>query len=812
MKFQPSLQSHSMKKLCLSIAAISLGLSSATISSSVFAQGAPSATQKQSQSYQLDIPQQALAAALQSLSMKTRKQITAASGDISELKSNAIQGNYTVEQALKLMLKDAPLEIVPVGQGFVIRGIEKQAREELMEEVLVTGSYTARSMNGATGLNMSLRETPQSVSIVTAQMIQDQGLEKMSELLQNTPGVSMVGDASEDYLIYVRGFQLDSAVQVDGLISTTANLAYSGSLSQGINPVVAERVEVLKGAAGILSGLGEPSATVNMIRKRPTDSFQGELALRAGRWSNVGADIDVSGPITDNSGARLVASYSQGDYFLDGYEKQNQVIYGIFETEAAEDLKLTLAIERQDRNSDGVYNWNSNPSFYTDGTPFTPKRSFSSGQPWAYRDVSETSVTPELEYQINTDWFVKMSYRYADGDIEVVNASLGGLVDKETGQLVPTGPPVPAALLSERESKTHSFNIYTTGAFDLFDVTHEVVLGYSTAKNEFELGATYSIVPFANINNLLVSAPDWSNPVFSSQNTDEVKQDGIYGTVRFSISDDLKLMLGGRVSSWEANSVSQAQTRDETELKDTNIVTPYAGIVYDINDYASIYASLTGIFKPQFAYDENNDLLDPTEGTNTEAGIKLAFFDNDLNISAAIYQSNKDKVAEFTGTQNEFGNSVYRSVDGIKTDGFEIEFAGAISANWNVHGGYTHNTAEDSTGKKRNTYIPDDVFKFSTTYDFDKYMEGLTLGISATWQSDTYSENTAFPSSGPVDTLQRQDSYYLIDIMGRYRINDEIEIGVNVNNILDETYNRSLWGFLDYGEPRNISASVRWQF
>lgn len=121
------------------------------------------------------------------------------------------------------------------------QGKKKQSRsaksrgENGVEEVYVKGSYTARSMNGATGIEMSLRETPQTITIMTSQMIADKGLVDMEQVLDHVPGVSKVGDASEYSIMYVRGFPLDTGVQVDGMITTPANSGYSGDVSQSID-------------------------------------------------------------------------------------------------------------------------------------------------------------------------------------------------------------------------------------------------------------------------------------------------------------------------------------------------------------------------------------------------------------------------------------------------------------------------------------------------------------------------------------------------------------------------------------------------
>lgn len=689
---------------------------------------------------------------------------------------------------------------------------------EELSEVVVSGSYTAQSMNSATGLTMTLRETPQTVTVITQQMIEDKGLVDMGQVLEHVPGISQVGDASEDAIIYIRGFQLDSAVQVDGLITTPANVTYSGALSQGIDAAVVERVEVLKGAAGILGGLGEPSATVNMIRKRPTDALQGTLGLDGGSWNYVRAEADVSGPISSDGSlrGRFVAAWMDRDYFVDRYHRRGDVLYGIVDKSFGERTRLSLAVDNVRSHYTGVYNWSSNPAYYTDGTLIDHPVSYSTGQDWAYRKVSEWSVTPEIEHNFDSGWTVRSSYRYAKGKINVLNASPGSYVDLATLELVDPWS-TPYALQSDRTSDTQSFNVVTTGNFPLFGRSHDVVLGYNYARNEFVLRGRYHDLPVSTLDNPLVPKPDPSlpsSPYDAYANEDVSAQGGFYGTLRFSLMDRLKLMAGGRISHWKLDS-SDADTGVQTATaKESRVVTPYFGVVFDLNGFASLYASHTGIFLPNSYYGADGNILPPTKGTNNELGVKLAFHDNRLNVTAAVYEANKDHVAEWANQgMLPNGEWIYKSVDGIKTRGYEVEAAGALTPDWEVSGGYTHNTANDADGNKRTTYIPDDVFKLTTSYRFSRGLPGLRVGGTVRWQSESYYDLTvSSPTTPDVDVRQEQPAYWLVDLMARYPVTDAVSLSANVDNILDKRYNRSMWGYADYGEPRSYSVAVRWRF
>jgi len=157
------------------------------------------------------------------------------------------------------------------------------------------------------------------------------------------------------------------------------------------------------------------------------------------------------------------------------------------------------------------------------------------------------------------------------------------------------------------------------------------------------------------------------------------------------------------------------------------------------------------------------------------------------------------------------GEWIYKSVDGIKTKGYEIEVAGAVTPSWEVSGGYTHNTAEDKEGNPRNTYVPDDVFKFTTSYKLSSLVPNLTVGGSARWQSYTYYDTGIYTATPVIDVKQEQPAYWLLDLMARYPVTDTLSVSANINNVLDKHYNRSMWGYADYGDPRNFSISVRWR-
>ena len=744
-----------------------------------------------------------------------------------DLPSAGLQGSYTVHGGFAALLTGSGLEALDQGGGaytlrkYVPKAVAAPtaapAHAVALPAVTVTasgdkaqtdgtGTYTARAASSATKLSLSLRETPQSVTVVTSQMIEDKGLTTMEQVLDHTPGVSMVGDASENSQIFVRGFYMDTGIQVDGLNTTSAQPIYEASISQGLDPAIADRVEVVKGSAGIVAGLGEPSATVNFIRKRPTDSFQAHLQTQVGSWQRKSVEGDISGPLTEDGRirARLVGALRHADSFMDRYSSEKSVLYGVLEADLTPQTLLSLALDQQRSDTDGAYNYNSNPAFYLDGGVFSNSRSFSAGQDWTYWNVRQHSFTPTLEHRFDSGWKAVASARMARGDIDRVSFYPGDYVDRATGNLVGAWSAAYADR-SLRTSNTDSVDAYATGPFTLLGRKHELAVGMNQGRNQFNM-ATYQSATLApyHLASGAIAEPAIASTATYNNGYDQ-QQSGVFATVRFNLADDWKLMAGGRFSNWKYTTSNFVNASAAT-VQHKNITTPYLGLVYDLNSTASLYASYTGIFKPVTYYGANGQLLDPTEGRNIEAGMKWAFFEDRLNASVAVYQTLQNKYAEFAGMGKlPSGEWIYRSIDGVKTTGFEAEVSGRVAPGWDVSGGFTHNSAKDATGDRKNTYIPAKLLKLSVNHTMDQ----LNLGASVRWQSATYYNTSIYATSPYLAVRQEQKAYTLVDLMARYRFNDTWSATANLNNVFDTVYNRSMWGYADYGAPRNVSVSLR---
>src|SRR5690606_14918853 len=201
-----------------------------------------------------------------------------------------------------------------------------------------TGTYTIGTTTSATRLNTSLRETPQSVSVITRQQLDDFRILSVNEALSYATGIKVEQFETDRTEYTARGLNITN-FQIDGLVSP---ISFSGTNYGDLDVAVYDRIEILRGANGLVAGIGNPSATINFVRKRPTKDFQAKVDLSAGYWDNRRIDADISSALnTDGSvRGRLVAVHQDRNSYLDRYSAERNVIYGVMEADLTDNTSL----------------------------------------------------------------------------------------------------------------------------------------------------------------------------------------------------------------------------------------------------------------------------------------------------------------------------------------------------------------------------------------------------------------------------------------------------------------------------------------
>jgi len=682
----------------------------------------------------------------------------------------------------------APLEL----------GATEISGEQLGETTEGTQSYTTGAMATATKLPLTMRETPQAVTVITRQRMDDQAMTSVNDVVKNTPGLFLSqaeGPGRQTYSS--RGFDIDN-MMFDGLPS-----AYSG-YANSVQPNLAmfDRVEVIRGATGLVTGAGNPSAAINFVRKRPTATPQVSITGAAGSWDDYRMELDASSALNDSGTlrGRVVGSYRDANSFRDNETSDHGLFYAISEADLSEDPTATLGFSRQEDQTN--FFWGGLP-IGTDGHHLNLPRSTNPGSDWENKELAINTVFGDVEHRFDNGWKLNVSGSASQLD----GVFTGSYQSRYQTELART------AYQSHQDNKQYAFDTFASGPVEAFGRTHEVVVG--TSKRIYD-ATSKEYSPYDTNYPLNGAKPDFQR---NGKTHSLTTQDGVYLTTRLNLADPLKVILGARLD-WYDYDDRQSQDGD---YKVTRNLTRYAGVIYDLDEHHSVYASYTDIFTPQSEKDLSGKVLEPIVGENYEVGIKGEYFNGALNASLAVFQVDQKNRATTAATQA--GCPVltcYGAAGLVRSQGIDLELQGALTENWQVGGGFTYtrthfikdsNPANDN--QRFDTDTPERLFKLTTSYRFQGPLEKLRIGGNVYWQSRMY--NDIALTNGSYYRLE-QGSYAVADVMAGYQVNKHLDLQVNANNIFDRTYYSAIgtsptWGSTDtYGNPRSFGVTAKYSF
>jgi len=665
-----------------------------------------------------------------------------------------------------------------------------------------TNSYTVKQMNTATKLNLSIKETPQSVVVITKEQIEDENLESIADITRNVAGFNSPTWDTERVYITSRGFEVDY-YQIDGIPSN-----YSGDVQQDLS--MYDRVEIVKGANGLMTGAGSPAASINMVRKHANSKeFTGNVSVSAGSWDTYKGTIDVTTPLNEDGSvrARVVAKYGDEDSFLNYYNKETKVLYGIVDADISDDTRIFLGASQQKNDATGS-TWGGVPAWFSDGSDTNFSRSTSITPDWTSWNTETKSVFSGIEHYFRNDIKLNANYSYLefDSNSKLTILGYGVFPDKTTGKGISSN----YLWKGESKDKEHNIDIYSSIPFELANKNHEIILGlsYNQIKSISNTASVISETAF-DVDVLNNSVYNWnsniSEPIWgdSSRTADsKTEQTAAYLVSRLSLTDSLNMILGARVTKYEYNNILSNYGYEHK-----NEITPYAGLVYDLDDNHSIYTSYTSIFKPQENKDESGKYLDPKEGKSYEVGIKGEYFDNRLNASLSLFRMEQDNVAEKAGVNSTTLEDYYKGVDGTTSKGIEIDIRGEITDNWNAALSLVSFEAKDSEDKDVSTTAPRNQVVLSSKYKLGKY----SFGGSVNWQDKFYSDVT-----NPLGDSERltQDDVVVVNLMAKYELTKNLSAQLNINNLFDKDYYSNIVYDMQYiyGDPRNTTVSLKYKF
>ncbi|MGE8465090.1 MAG: TonB-dependent siderophore receptor [Pseudomonas putida] len=763
--------------------------------------------------------------------------------------AHPVKGQLPVEMALYLLLEGTGLKAVQASDGnWSLQSLALDAGSalELSSTVIQgqgmgmmtenTGSYTTERVSIGSKSPTSLRQTPQSVSVVTSQIIEEHRMTDLADAMKVTPGITVKNNNFRLSDFYSRGFKIEN-IQIDGAapmaLGTTSGSFYS---NKSYDMVEFDHVEVLRGSSALFGGTGDPGGMINLVRKRPLDTYQLKVDMSAGSWDNYRTQFDVTGPLGFDGKlrGRLVAAYTDRQYMLDDRATEKPIIYGILEADILPDTRLTLG-----GRSERIHETGSGTGLprYSSGTDLGLSRNSSLTQNWAYLDGRSQEVFAKLDHDFNDDWKANITYTQTLDSGFGKSAFNFGAVNPVT--LV---GPAWTGNVNQYRSDQKLWDVNVAGKFRAFDRQHEFLMGvdYQKITSQWE-GTLQSAGSGGPIDVFNPGATPWVMPptnkdFYRDYNPNTQTQYGLYSTLRLHLAEPLHLIVGARAQRYTFEQLYRARdegvwsVESDISTREPTKLVPYGGLVYDLSDDWSAYVSYSEIYKPQ-----QNKLQGPLPGSSIEAmkgktyetGLKGELFNGALNASVALYYTQRDNEAvvdpNYELTNVLFGgNCCYLAQGEVVSKGVDMELAGEVLPDWNLLAGYTYNhnrNRQDNTAFSSIT--PKHQFKLWSTYQLPGQLHGFKVGGGVTLQSANLVSGSASVIDGAGKVLRsepfdyRQGGYAVWNALVEYQIDDHWTLAYNANNIFDKTYYATLGSSASgnwYAEKRNHMLTLRGTF
>jgi iron complex outermembrane receptor protein len=556
-----------------------------------------------------------------------------------------------------------------------------------LDEVIVRGQRSLNKKPVTIGkVPVSPIDLPQSVTVISAGLMEDQQVQRLSDVMKNVNGVYLsTTRASTQETFAARGYGLGAN-----------NLFKNGSrVNTGVMPEMSslERVEVLKGSAAILYGNVAPGGVVNMVTKQPKFNWGGEVSMRGGSYDLYKPTVDLYGPISKNVAFRVNGTYEKANSFRDNVHSERYYFNPSFLFKLGKNTELTVQGDYLSHDFTPDFGIGS-----LDNTkvPDVPRSSFF-GTPWQYAKSKQATAGFTLRHTLNTNWnlAVNGSYQNYKRDYfstERIQAAANGDWARPLGR-------------QNNEENYFIGQVDLTGKFKTGNVQHTLLAGadaesYLTKAYTYNVPATYDKI---NILDPTKFTPRTDIPTATATRFTEtpVIRTGVYLQDLISLSNKFKLLAGVRWSLQESRRIDT--TSLITNIKNTGgaiktdqAFTPRVGLVYKPVETTSIFVSYANSFTVNSGTDVYGGALDPSIIDQYEAGIKNDFFNGLLSANLTFYRiinNNLAQTAQFAAdgvTPNN--NASLKELTGETTsDGFEVDLVGQPVTGLSVTAGYSYN-------------------------------------------------------------------------------------------------------------------------
>jgi len=642
----------------------------------------------------------------------------------------------------------------------------------------------------ATKAETPIMQTPQSITVVTEEVLDQQGVTTLGEALRNVSGAALSGNWRGTYEVFAqRGFYSDS----DG--NFRRNGIEVSKFASVLSPN-AERVEVLKGPASVLYGRLDPGGVINVVTKRPQAARASEIELRGGSFGHVEGRYDTTGAVPGTAKAlfRFNAAVEGKGSYRDVVNSRSVFVSPVLSVLFDANTKWDIDVEhKRDRNTVDVGIAAPVNSFAAlDAMPINTFLGEVDGR----ATLSYTSGVSTFERVLGRSWTLRNVISYIDYDRSPHDVTLGALAaDRRTIAR--------SADFREQKFFSGSADVTLLGSFQTGGLQHRLAIGGTAHRTALDQQQNRAAIAPVNIFNPVLTGLPSSLPLVADSRQ-EVDNGGMFIQDQISIPGGLHLQGAVRVSRFEQETVNRIT--GTTQVVEVNNVSPQVGAAYLPRPWLSLYGSYSESFAPNLAIAADGSTFGPKTAEQYETGVKADAWGGRLTATLAIFRLTYNGNLSFirnpeTGLFDTVQGGVQRST------GTEIDISVRPSPRLSVlasYGGLNGRVVTDPV------YQPGRPLGGAPDHRANVWVAwesagGIGIGGGVFHQS-SFKEFTSSDAFLPAFTT--------VDATASYRLSPRTIVRVNGKNLLNERYYLSGAGsFVAYpAPPRHVVASLQLRF
>ena len=667
-----------------------------------------------------------------------------------------------------------------------------------LEKIVVAGKRAKRVSKGATGLAMDIKDTPQTISTIDREDLTNFGLTGSNEALGLATGINVEQYETNRATFNARGFDIQ-LTQVDGLGMTNS----WGTVVGREDTYLFERIELIRGANGLLTGVGNSSGTINYIRKRPKNEDGGEVSFSLGSYGLKRAAVDYNKVLTKDGAwaGRFVAVTEDKDSYQRGLKDKRNTIYGVVDGQIGDNGVLTLGLTAVDSKQDSP-TWGSLTLLRANGTQADFPVGSSTSADWTYWNTKSYNAFAEYTHRLSKDWEAKLTYNYRHSNeatkLLYAYSNSGVLNDDDTGLVG-----WPYRSMGATDNNVLDANV--NGKFSAFGREHTLLVGLSQSREKTAVdtfaATTHMLDPLPAFpyGGNAYAEPTWGPRAPATRGSQTLTR--LYAASRLTLTDALHAVVGVNAMKLARDGASiYGSAATNTTYPDTKETSPYVGLTYDFTPDVLGYVSYSNIFQNQDQTDIKGEYLDPMKGVNTEVGVKAEWLNKALLTTFAVFSAKQQGLATYAGKISAPGTAIdgqdYYVGQDVKSKGWEVEVTGRITADAKATVGYTHLMLTGPDGKDTYIWIPRDTLNFRVDTRVPA-LPALRLGVGGRWQSETNATNGT-----------HQGAFMTANAFASYEVTRDATVRLNVNNVFDRKYIRGLAYGATYGAPRTFAVTL----